>query len=104
MMARKNYILSCYEVMVGSKIPVGQRHMKKLGVDIDDCTCAVKNGYTSIPGAQMSIKGSNVPFHYCPANDYFVPNLFCKEHVECNDPIYRFDFNVRFMSFRQSVE
>ena len=92
MMARKNYILSCYEVMVESKIPVGKKQLKKMGVDIDDCTCAVNNGYTAIPGAQMSIKGSNVPFHYCPAHDDFVPNLFCREHLECNDPIYRFGF------------
>ena len=78
--------------MVESKIPVGKKQLKKMGVDIDDCTCAVNNGYTAIPGAQMSIKGSNVPFHYCPAHDYFVPNLFCREHLECNDPIYRFGF------------
>ena len=78
--------------MVESKIPVGKKQLKKMGVDIDDCTCAVNNGYTAIPGAQMSIKGSNVPFHYCPAHDYFEPNLFCREHLECNDPIYRFGF------------
>ena len=94
MMARKNYMLSCYEVMVDSKITkTHQKQLKKMGIDIDDCTCSVNNGYAAIPGAQMSIKGSNVPFHYCPAHDYFEPNLFCREHLECNDPIYRFGFS-----------
>ena len=42
MMASKNYILSCYEVMVESKI-AKNRALAKLGVQIDDCYCATKN-------------------------------------------------------------
>ena len=42
MMASKNYILSCYEVMVESKI-AKNRALAKLGVEIDDCYCATKN-------------------------------------------------------------
>jgi hypothetical protein len=63
MMARKNYMLSCYEVMVDSKITkTHQKQLKKMGIDIDDCTCSVNNGYTSIPGKAMKSSPLLGPF------------------------------------------
>ena len=29
----------------------------------------------------------NKDFHFCPANSKFMPSNFCREHIECNDPI-----------------
>ena len=27
-------------------------------------------------------------FHFCPADLRFMPSNFCRQHIECNDPIY----------------
>ena len=27
-------------------------------------------------------------FHFCPAHPKFMPSNFCRQHIECNDPIY----------------
>ena len=28
--------------------------------------------------------------HLCPANPDFIPDMNCEDHVECNDPIFRY--------------
>ena len=91
MMARKNYILNCYEVMVESKIQTNRAVSRLLpGGEIDDCTCAsTKDNWNNSIRAGFPTN-PNIHFHFCPSNVHYKPNLFCKEHLECNDPIYRF--------------
>ncbi len=42
---------------------------------------------SSLMAAQIPDAGTD--FHYCPANPLFRPTLTCRDHIECNDPIFR---------------
>lgn len=47
---------------------------------------------------------NQVPFHFCPYNDKFIPNENCPLHLECNDPIIRcFDIAKVASDFARSV-
>ena len=90
LMAKKCYIFSCYEAVV-------EANLNDSG-DINDCQCqnltsevdhvANKNDNT------LETMISMVPFmdnqeHYCAAHGDFKPELFCDNHIECNEPIFR---------------
>ena len=67
-MAKKEYLFACYEVVVEEK--------KGDDDKIQDCNC-----------------GADEPrdehWHSCPGHRDFTPDINCKDHVECNDPIFR---------------
>ena len=66
-MAEPFYIIACYLTLLESS--------KLLQQDKRRYKCAC-------------ISQSNQPgFHYCPATKKFKPSDFCRQHIECNDPI-----------------
>ena len=69
MMTAPSYIMACYLSAIDNLDTMNQN------VDgINKCYCATnitENG-----------------FHFCPANKQFVPRSLCRQHAECNDPIY----------------
>ena len=32
--------------------------------------------------------------HLCPADPDFIPDMNCEDHVECNDPIFRYSWVI----------
>ena len=95
MMATKAYIFGCYQAMIETK-------------GIKDCQCklhvmARPRGYEQDTWRSEAIffqetvsKISTVKkYHECPASDDFMPNsMDCEDHVECNDPISRYESSV----------
>ena len=88
-MAKKCYIFSCYEAVV-------EAHLNDSG-EINDCQC---HNLTSEEDREdnknntLETMISMVPFvdnqeHHCAAHEDFVPELFCNDHIECNEPIFR---------------
>ena len=89
LMAKKCYIFSCYEAVV-------EAHLNDSG-EINDCQC---HNLTSEEDREdnknntLETMISMVPFvdnqeHHCAAHEDFVPELFCNDHIECNEPIFR---------------
>ena len=68
LMATKAYLFACYEVVVEEK--------KGKNGYIEDCDC-------TSPIMESETR------HYCAGHRDFKPDIDCKEHVECNDPIFR---------------
>ena len=66
--AKSSYIMACYLTAIESSGVLHQDGRRY------QCVCITES---SQPG-----------FHFCPANNRFIPSDFCKKHIECNDPIY----------------
>jgi hypothetical protein len=100
LMAKRSYIISCYESVVESKNysdsdtndsdssePPGSPGYFQ---SAEDCQCYTENIKISVEmNSFENIEKEDFEFHYCPAHAYFKPNMHCNQHVECNDPIYR---------------
>ena len=73
MMAQTSYIIACYltTLEASNVIQKDERRYK--------CSCVSEVNQED--------------FHYCPASNKFVPSYDCRQHIECNDPIYRC-FNI----------
>ena len=70
LMATPSYICACYLSAIDSS---GLKN-KANGSNSAYCTC--------------SQDVTNVGYHVCPANEHFIPVSKCRQHPECNDPIY----------------
>ena len=71
MMMTSSYTMSCYLSVAETSGTVNQSS------DSDYfCTCA--NDWNA------------AGFHFCPANKNYVPHSHCRQHLECNDPIYNY--------------
>ena len=85
LMAKKSYIFSCYEAVIESKMDHNGQ--------INDCECqSTISMMDSCDGVPLKTE-TRVSFerqHSCASNVYFEPDLFCADHVECNDPIFRY--------------
>ena len=69
LMARKEYLFACYEVVLEEKTDEEDK--------IQDCNCGDDEAR------------ADEHWHFCPGHKEFKPNINCKDHVECNDPIFR---------------
>ena len=93
LMAKRSYIISCYESVVESKnysntpeSPGSPGYFR----GAEDCNCYTEDTTIGLEmNSNENIEKEDVEFHYCPAHSNFKPNMHCNQHVECNDPIYR---------------
>ena len=84
MMAAPAYIMACYinALEISNVLNKDERSY--------NCTCLLES--------------SKEDFHYCPANKKFEPSSFCRQHIECNDPIYAvFDLAQQCSAFTNKV-
>ena len=90
LMAKKCYIFSCYEAVV-------EANLNDSG-EINDCRChnlkSEVDGEANKNDTLETMISMVVPFmdneeHHCAAHEDFVPELFCTDHIECNEPIFR---------------
>ena len=70
LMASSAYVFSCY----------------LSAVETSGITTNAKRGSSGNCSCMQNEKTKE--YHVCPANDYFIPVTNCREHPECNDPIY----------------
>ena len=98
LMAKRSYIISCYESVVESKCYSCTKDSDSLESPgspgyfqgAEDCQCYTENTTIGIEmNSYENIEKEDIEFHYCPAHKFFKPNMHCNQHVECNDPIYR---------------
>ena len=70
LMATPSYIFACYLSAI-------------------DCSGLTNKGNSSNSGyCTCSQDVTNANYHVCPANQHFIPVSKCRQHPECNDPIY----------------
>ena len=90
LMSKKCYIFSCYEAVV-------EANLNDSG-EINDCKChnltSEVDGEANKNDTLETYISMVVPFmdneeHHCAAHEDFVPELFCNDHIECNEPIFR---------------
>ena len=72
LMAKPCYILACYDYACDQSFCINEQPVPWIGFT-DDCKCQDMDGSV----------------HYCPRNSNYKPDLNCKDHVECNDPIFK---------------
>ena len=98
LMAKRSYIISCYESVVESKNYSNEKESDfseppgspGYFQGAEDCQCYTENTTIGIEmNSYENIEKEDIEFHYCPAHKFFKPNMHCNQHVECNDPIYR---------------
>ena len=86
-MASPSYIVGCYMVVQDA------RNLAEAKDDMfQGCEChqhhksqKANKGLKSL----MAYEVSQETFHFCPAHPRFVPNMDCRRHLECSDPIYK---------------
>lgn len=122
LMAKASYIIACYEDVVDKSLMAANDDHD----NIAGCDCISKlEASESSPGLYENVQQLKTnkragaagiwmtrlkyevepePFHYCPANVNFKPNLDCRQHVECNDPISRcFDLAKMASEYADSI-
>ena len=78
LMVTPAYVFSCYlSILDGSEASIKQSSNKKM----EECSCIKKS-------RMHTGRIDKIECHLCPANNDFVPITNCRQHLECNDPIY----------------
>ena len=100
LMAKREYLLACYLVVVEEKrtfLPPDGNNGFINKFKIDDCNCKVtEDQVDSAPSfgvrqykIESKDRSRDNSWHHCPCHKDFKPSIDCRDHVECNDPIFR---------------